>query len=412
MRVALIALDTRGGVQPYLALGRGLHAAGHDVRLLTTGDAVPADPGGLSVVAITPGTADRARGLGAAELRGLARLRLMREHAATTTAATARAALDACRGVDLVTAGIGGMTVAPAVAEELGVPFVATHLQPIGPATAAFPGPVLRSPPAVFGQVGNIASHLLSGQALRVMFAGTVRRGRAALGLPTRPAPTPPDLPVLYGYSPVVVPHPPEWGPHRHVTGYWTFGLAAGWTPPARLTAFLAAGPPPVCIGFGSMTGRDPAALTRTVRDAVRRAGTRAVLLTGWGALEGPRDGTDDADVLVADDVPHEWLLPRCAAVVHHGGAGTTAAALRAGIPAVVVPFAADQHFWASRVTALGAGPAPVPRRRLTVERLTAALVRVGTDAPLRAAASRVGARLRAEDGVAAAVERLAGVAV
>jgi UDP:flavonoid glycosyltransferase YjiC (YdhE family) len=162
-----------------------------------------------------------------------------------------------------------------------------------------------------------------------------------------------------------------------------------------------------VSVGFGSMASEDPAAVTALVRGAARDAGVRLVLRAGWGGLA---PGSDDADVCAAEAMPHEWLFPRVAAVVHHGGAGTTGAGLRAGVPAVVVPFAMDQPFWGSRVAALGVGPTPVPRAKLTRPALAVALREAVTDRGMRARASALGALLRAEDGVGRAVSRLEAV--
>jgi sterol 3beta-glucosyltransferase len=150
------------------------------------------------------------------------------------------------------------------------------------------------------------------------------------------------------------------------------------------------------------MHDRDAAAATALVLDALRRAGQRGVLQTGWGALgEVPRSDR----VFPVGPVPHDWLFPRVAAAVHHGGAGTVAAALRAGVPSVLVPFMADQPFWARRVFARGAAPAPIPRQRLTAERLAAAVRSAVTDPETRRRAAELGAKVRADDGVARAVE-------
>lgn len=416
MRIAVIALDTRGGVQPYTALALGLQRAGHDVRVLAPTDAARGIAArGLDVVGLSgPGEEDVRNAGGVAELSARERNRLMRSRRADTAAA-AREALAACADVDLLTGGVGGMVLGVGVAEKLGRPFVEAHLQPLGPPTAAFPGPLVALP-GWLGGTGRRLSHRLTARGVDLMLGATARRARTeVLGLPRRPEPPRPGLPVLYGYSPLVVPPPPEWGPERHVTGYWTLRDGDGWTPPPALAAFLAAGPPPVAVGFGSMVGRDPAALAALVVQAVRRAGVRAVLLSGWGGLDasaldgvgaGPAGSAGPAgdDVLALDQAPHDWLFPRCAAVVHHGGAGTTGAALQSGVPAVVVPFGVDQPFWASRVVALGAGPAPIPRRRLTVGALAAALRTATADAALRERAAALGARIRAEDGVGAAV--------
>ena len=208
--------------------------------------------------------------------------------------------------------------------------------------------------------------------------------------------------PVLYGYSPSVVPKPPDWGSHLYVTGYWFTDPDPAWQPPPVLTRFLEAGPAPVYVGFGSMTDRDPAGLARTAVAALRRVGCRGVLARGWAALAS---ASDNEDLIVVDELPHDWLFSRMAAVVHHGGAGTTHTGLRAGIPNVVVPFFTDQPFWAGRVAALGAGPAPIPRQMLTVDRLAAAIHTAVSDPAMRVRAAALGRRIQAEDGVSRAVQ-------
>ncbi|HXV92598.1 MAG TPA: glycosyltransferase [Pseudonocardia sp.] len=411
MRIAVLSLDTRGGVQPYAALALGLQRAGHDVRLLASEDFAPGlRARGLDVVALSGDSQATVRASGGvAEMGRLETVRFMREQTARHIGRQVEEIVAGCTDADLMTGGVGGMVVGLPVAEKLGLPFLEAHLQPLGPPTGAYPGVLTPHVPRWLGAPGRRWSHRLSSTSLRVMFGHTVRLARAELGLPARPAPRRADLPTLYGYSSHVLPVPPEWGPDRHVTGYWMLPHGDSWSPPPALEAFLAAGPSPVCIGFGSMAGKDPEALTALVTDAVRRAGLRAVLLSGWGGLQ---DLVGDAgDVLVLDEAPHDWLLPRCVAVVHHGGAGTTGAALAAGVPAIVVPFGVDQPFWGSRVAALGAGPTPIPRRRLTADALADALRATAADRGMRERAAELGTRIRAEDGVARAVEHYAAVA-
>lgn len=213
---------------------------------------------------------------------------------------------------------------------------------------------------------------------------------------------------MLYGFSRHVLQVPTEGERARHVTGYWFLPAEPTWSPPPALEAFLARGGPVVSIGFGSMASDDPQAVTELVLGAVRAAGVRAVLLSGWGGLASL---PPSEDVFCADALPHDWLFPRVAATVHHGGAGTTGAALRSGVPGLVVPFTMDQPFWGSRVAALGVGPAPIPRKRLTRERLADALRRTVADEGMRRRAADLGARIRAEDGVAEAVEHFGRLA-
>lgn len=408
MKIAVIAFDTRGGVQPYIALSLGLQRAGHEVTMITTAGFRDLVTGhGVPLAATTGDVEATVRELaGAGELSARQRNRMMREQMRSTVGQTAQEVLAAAGGADVVMAGIGGSLTGRPVAEVLGVPYVEAHLQPLGPATAAFPGPLLPQVPSWLGGFGCRMSHRATALALQAMFGSGSRLIRAELGLPRRAAPADRSAAAVYGFSTHVVPQPPEWEPWRRVTGYWTLPPEPGWTPPPPLVDFLAAGPPPVCIGFGSMSSRDPEALSELVLRAVRRAGVRAVLLSGWGGL-ADRGGDD---VFVATEVPHDWLFPQMAAVVHHGGAGTTGATFTAGVPAVVVPFAVDQPFWGSRVAALGAGPTPIPRRRLTADHLGDALRVVTGDTALTRRAAELGDRIRAEDGVGAAVRHLESI--
>jgi sterol 3beta-glucosyltransferase len=149
------------------------------------------------------------------------------------------------------------------------------------------------------------------------------------------------------------------------------------------------------------MSSRNPQETAHLVLDALARAGQRAMILSGWNGLQA---GDLPPTAIAVDSVPFSWLFPRCAAVVHHGGAGTTAAGLRAGVPSIVIPFFADQPFWGRRVGELEVGPAPIPRRKLTATRLAQAIETAVGDPGMRQRAADLGARIRAEDGIARAV--------
>jgi UDP:flavonoid glycosyltransferase YjiC (YdhE family) len=209
------------------------------------------------------------------------------------------------------------------------------------------------------------------------------------------------DMPILYGYSPSVLPPPDDWGDSVHVTGYWFLDAKEEWTPPPALVEFLEAGPPPVYVGFGSMSQRKPQETAALILQALAQANQRGILLSGWS---GMREIAAPDTVYVIHSVPHSWLFPRVAAVVHHGGAGTTAAGLRAGGPSIVIPFFGDQPFWGQRVAQLGVGPRPIPRKKLTAERLTQAIHQAVSDQEMRQRAAVLGQRIREEDGIARAV--------
>ena len=175
----------------------------------------------------------------------------------------------------------------------------------------------------------------------------------------------------LHCYSPLVQPTPADWPETIITSGYWFLDQSAEWQPPEDLLTFLEAGPPPVYIGFGSMTGSKPEKLGRVALEALAQSGQRGIFGLGWGGISAKNL---PSNVYKMESVPHDWLFPQMAAVVHHGGAGTTAAGLRAGIPSVIVPFFGDQQFWAGRVRDLGVGPPPVPKKKLTADRLSQAI--------------------------------------
>lgn len=211
------------------------------------------------------------------------------------------------------------------------------------------------------------------------------------------------SAPSLLLVSPHVIPPPADWPLQHHVTGY-IFDNESGWQPPQDLQDFLAGGDRPVYIGFGSMHERDPEATTRIILDAVKQAGKRAVLLSGWAGIGA---GGLPEDVFLLKYAPHDWLFPHMAAAVHHGGAGTTAAGLRAGVPSVIVPMMSDQPFWGRRVHELGAGTQPIPRSKLTADNLAAAITQAATNRAMREKASELGAKIRAEDGSGEAVNAI-----
>ena len=422
MRLTIATAGSRGDVQPYIALGRGLARAGYAVTLATHAEfcaaieanglrfrAVAGDPRAL----LQSDAGQRWLASGRNLVAFIRELRRLAEPHIEEMLADYAAAVDEA---DVV---LCGALAVPAwqAAERRGIPAAMALLQPLTP-TAAFPA--MGTPPrmALGGWVNRLTHHLAEQLLWQPIRSRVNRWRRDALGLPDESRRGPGvrmrqlGVPVLYGFSRHVVTPPRDWPASVHVTGWWTLEAPADYAPPAHLARFLAAGPPPVYIGFGSMTPRDAHALTRTVLEGVERAGARVVLLRGWGGLgDLGRGSALPAWAHVVDEVPHAWLFPRMAAVVHHGGAGTTGASLRSGVPSVVVPLFADQPFWGERVRALGVGPAPIMRTALTGARLATALGEALHDAAMRERAARLGALLRAEDGVGAAVavvERLA----
>lgn len=411
LTITIIAPGSRGDVQPYVALGVGLKDAGHTVRILTAQD--------FHDLVTMYGLEFRDMGGNmqavAQEMQSLLEqgnflkiLASMGKTAEQLVSQVSRSGMTACQDADLIIAGPGGLFVGAALAEKLDIPFIQAFYFPFTP-TREFPNALAPLPPLRLPGIINRLSHHLAQQMLWQNYRAADNKARRdILQMPPAPFWGPfaklrqQKQPVLYGYSPQVLPPPTDWEDFIHVTGYWFLPSPPQWTPPADLVRFLEAGPPPVYVGFGSMVNRDPQETTRLVVEALARAGQRGVLSAGWGGLQ--REALPET-VLMIDAVPFNWLFPQMAAVVHHGGAGTTSIGLWAGVPSIITPFMGDQPFWGRRVYELGVGPQPIPRRRLTTERLTAAIERAISDAAMRERAVRLGERIRTEDGITQAVE-------
>ncbi|MDP1572349.1 MAG: glycosyltransferase [Vicinamibacterales bacterium] len=410
MRATLIAIGPRGDIQPMIALGAGLRAAGLDVRCATHEDfADLARAHGLDV-ALVQGRADRffggAAGIAVRERLADARTfrRFFDDYLSLFYAKLLDEITGACADADLLVCW-PWMRFAPSLADRFGVPVViACPYPPMHLPTSAFPNPFLGVPDP------GVPARRTWRHALPVLQAGeaALDRWRRAQGLPSigwrADVRRLRRLPHLLGFSPAVLPRPIDWPDNVTVTGFWFLDERADYAPPEALRAFLEEGAPPVAIGFSSQLARDSAALQEVVDEGVARAGVRAVLLTGFSGLAGASPG---GRVFPIASVPHDWLYPRVAAVAHHGGSGSTGAALRAGVPNFAVPFGYDQPLWGHRLQALGVGPAPIPVAALTAERLAEALTTLTTDPAMRARAAQVGAVVRAEDGVGDAVRAL-----
>lgn len=411
MRIMIMALGSRGDVQPYVALGKGLKAAGHHVRLATYENFE-------SLVSsyeleFYPLKGNVQAFLEDPENRQLLESGNFLAINARTAKASQRAAIDwadgglvASQGMDLLVAGVGGLFLSVSLAEKLKIPLLQAYIFPFTP-TQAFPAVLFPQSIAKFGGTINRLSHHVFRQ---IMWQGA-RTGdglarQQVLDLPTAPfwgdyhSVHLQRYPILYGLSPSVIAPPSDWK-NTHMTGYWFLDEPRDWSPPLALLEFLQNGPPPVFVGFGSMVSRNPEETADLVLQAIALTRQRAILQSGWRGLS-QADLPDT--VFMVDSIPHSWLFPHVAAVVHHGGAGTTAAGLRAGIPTIVIPFFGDQPFWGHRVAELGVGTAPIPRQDLTAERLAKAIHTVVSDREMQQRAADLGARIQAEDGVANAV--------
>lgn len=401
-RVVIFAAGSRGDIQPCVALGRVLRRRGDEVRLVASARYSPmVAAAGLELAPLTADPTEILESDAGQELLAGGRnpvkfLGGFRRILGPMAERLLAECLDACKGADLILGPTLGF-LPRHIGEHLGVPWALVHFQPSQP-TGAFPHPFV--PRArMFGPWANRASFLAVDQIAWQLSRPFINPWREeALGLRRLPVRgrRADGGPVLACFSPAVVPRPRDWPSNVHLTGYW-FLDEPDWEPPSELAEFLAAGPAPVYVGFGSMVPKDSEMTGMVVRAALKVAGVR-------GIVQGDPD-TSDADVLAVRDVPHSWLFPRMAAVVHHGGAGTTAAGLRAGAPTVVCPFFGDQPYWGERVASLGAGPAPLPFRALTVPRLAARIRNAVQDQGMADRAGELGRRIRDEDGLGRAQE-------
>jgi sterol 3beta-glucosyltransferase len=413
MHITILAHGSRGDVQPYVALGLGLKEAGHSVRI-----AAPelfrvfvAEYGlEFAPLAGDPRILMQSVVEQAGGRSGLLRAAPVVLRFATSVALQViQDARQACLGTEAIIHSLLMTTVGHEIALQMGVPDFSALVFAVFSRTEAFPNPGF--PDLPLGSWYNRLTHELLTQTYwrggRLAY-NRVTRGKRDEYPPLSGWPFAASnrriTPILYGFSPSVIPKPPDWGEHTHVAGFWS--LPAQAPGPPELARFLEAGSPPVCISFGSVITRDAKRLTGLALEALARSCQRGVLVTGWGGLTGA-DLPDQ--VIAVESVPFDWLFPRVAAAVIHGGIGTTAAAMQAGIPAVVVPFTLDQGFWGERAYRLGVAPKPIPRRQLTADKLVQAIRTVVDDAPMRQRASKLGQCLRSENGVLNAVRILEG---
>ncbi|RYP35088.1 hypothetical protein DL767_003993 [Monosporascus sp. MG133] len=423
LNIVIQVVGSRGDVQPFVALGQELRRHGHRVRLATHGTfsdfvrkaglefyPIGGDPADLMAYMVkNPGL--------------IPKMKTLREGEIQKKRKMVAEMLDGCWKSCIEPDPVSGRSfVAEAIianppsfahihcSQALGVPL---HLMFTMPwtSTSAFPHPLANikmggshSPAGIANYVSYSAVEFMTWQGL----GDLVNSWRKTLGLEAVPSTEGPLLaetlrvPFTYCWSPALIPKPADWPPHVDVCGFF-FRDPPKYEPPPEIASFLRAGPPPVYIGFGSIVIDDPAKLTATILQAVRETGVRAIISRGWSKLGGDLAKVDE-NVLFIGDCPHDWLFQHVAAVVHHGGAGTTACGLLNGRPTAIVPFFGDQPFWGAMVAAAGGGPRPIPQRQLNSDNLAEA-IRFCLRPETAVAADSLGAQMRSESGVKAAVE-------
>jgi UDP:flavonoid glycosyltransferase YjiC (YdhE family) len=415
MRITILTLGSYGDVLPFATLGKGLKAAGHQVRVATFenfSDMIAAH--GLDLHPIrgdSQAILNAGSGLALAESgQNVIRMWLtaMRSFGVLAQGYARDLSSPELGDTDVIINQLPGALYGYDLAEKLDRPMFMAAVMPLT-RTRTFP---MLAFPSLFTRFPgyNALSYRLAEQLVWQWFRPTINHWRKeTLGLKKHPIGgyfgqlEQRRIPVLNGFSAHVVPRPPDWGDHIHLTGYW-FPDDETWQPPDNLRRFIEADSAPVFIGFGSMPVRDPKRATTTIVEALKQSGLRGILHAGWAGI-GNADLPDY--IFKIDYVPYSWLFPQMAAVAHHGGSGTTAFGLRAGVPSVIVPFLFDQFYWGKRISSLGVGPEPIPYRQLSVERLAESLTIATTDTFMAQRAAALGEKVRAEDGIQKTVETL-----
>jgi sterol 3beta-glucosyltransferase len=393
MKIIVAAIGSRGDVQPYVNLSQGLQAAGHDVTLATNPTLCSlAEAHQVKSAPIGP-----AVDMGEMGARLLAQsfnnmwigmIRVMSLGARLIEEAYPDV-LNLCQGADLLITTDTGSGIAEA--ESLHLPWISVTLQP-----GRIPLPVTNPSP-----VGRIIWPVLA-----KAFIAPTNRFRKRVGAP--PAKDISDLMskrmVLLPVSRNVAPPDPRWPGYVRQTGYWFTRPMGSWTPPQELLDFLNSGERPISVSLGvmSMSGKQASEGARMVLQALQETKVRAII-QGWD--EALRGVALPPTIYHAGSLPHAWLFDQVSAVIHHGGFGTTASVLRAGVPGIIVPHVIDQFYWGQRIFELGAGPMFITRGKLNARDLAAAISQALTDTAMRQKAAELGKAICSEeDGVAAAV--------
>lgn len=405
MKITILTYGSRGDVQPFLPLSVKLISRGHAVKLAAPSRFENLVEGyGITFVPLTgdPETAilrinDARNNIFKMLSEGFA-------HALEVGGDVFQQSAEACRDADLIVHAFSHTVDGHTRAREMNIPDVHVQTFPMYASTGDYPSVVL---PDLKIRALNYFTHVAGIKIMWWLSLFGFRQISRCAGLPKRKlyfpfdktSLRPPTL-MLCAWSPSLLPPSREWSANVHVTGYFFFDETESFQPSTELQNFLDSGDTPICVSFGSMVNRDAETIDRIIRESLSKTGQRGIILSGWG---GARNSSS-SNLLYLESAPHDWLLPRCKMLIHHGGAGTVAAGLRAGIPQVIVPFMTDQPFWARRVHAVGAAPNPILVKHLSVERLTQAIIEASGD-NIRQHAHVLGQSINKEDGVMRAIE-------
>jgi sterol 3beta-glucosyltransferase len=401
MRFVVLTYGTEGDTRPLAVLSRALMDAGHETTLLADGGTL-GTARDLNVPHMALAGDIRAAlnqgGDFSSVVRGNSSLNATTKALASIANENANAwmrqVLDIAADADgLIVAGLAAYT-GFSVAEKLSIPVVAAGMIPLTP-TSEFPSPFV--PPRAMPRWLNRFSYTLVAEMLWHAFRKSTNAARSEIGLPSGRKIWS-GHPTLYGISPTLLPQPADWPGNVRMCGQWVRPVH-DWDAPRSLEAFLSDGDSPIYVGFGSMVGFDQGTLLASVIEAV--AGQRTLFYPGWSGANSPRL---PSNFFVIGETPHDWLFPRTSLVIHHGGSGTSHSASRAGVPSVILPFAADQFFWAEQLRLQGIAPTAPSGRNVTADKLSRAIA-AAQSRDMRERALALGAKMRKEDALAKTVE-------
>jgi UDP:flavonoid glycosyltransferase YjiC (YdhE family) len=416
MRITILTAGSLGDIQPYVALGLGLKEAGHEIRLAANAPFQEfVESRGLEFYPIRGDLGElmetkegrQWKETGANFLLFIQALRKLIFKAQSFLEKNMDDSFIACRGAGAIIASPAGIG-CPHIAQKMEIPCYWALLQPMMNRTRSMPH--FLSPPGLrLGRSYNSITHRISEIVYWKVFGKSVNKWRKEkLNLPPLSRKVffkwiqGGEQPFLYCFSPNMIQKPTDWGDWIHLTGYWYLEKESPWKPPTDLVKFLESGSPPVYFNLGSIKSRNPQRLLEWVLNALAQTGQRGLL-----QFDGDLPKTSDlpGSVFRIGSVPHDWLFPQMAAVVHHGGSGTTSTVLRAGVPSFVIYAYWDHPYFGRRSFELGVGPKPIFFKKLTQKKLTKAIITITSDSEMQARAFALGQRMRTENGVTRAVE-------
>ena len=406
MRITLLTYGSEGDVQPFIVLGKGLIDAGHQVTL--AGPGIFQGRAAKTAIDYVPFPGDpRTMVEELVERAGNQWWRMVSAMAGFVIPLAKDVfslSVTACQDADLVIHSFLMTNSGYEIARGLNIPDISVQTFPVFTTTKEFPAPAAPDLP-----LGSLYRHLT-----HIMVTQTFWQGSKLIYRKIRNEN--PDLPpltawpflekndwqtpILYTFSPSVVPRPKDWRPDAHICGYLFSKDKTQWSPNPDLAGFMEQGPPPIAVAFGSTRSNRLKTLISKLEEAILESGVRAVFA-----------GTDEFDTKIDPSifktgyVPYDWLFEHSAAVVHHGGAGTTGKALQSGIPSLVLPFTSDQPYWGRRIMKLGAGPAPLSPRNVSTRQLKDAIQRLLSDQEIRNRAEQIGQLIKKENGVSTAID-------